>query len=1155
MPNYSKLDQIKASGQLPSPGGVALQVIRLTQKDDVTNQEIARAIKADPVLSGRVIKAANKMGTNQTRPIVSVIDAISVSGFNTLRQLVLGLSLMESNQEGQCQHFNYQDFWAHSLLTAITSQNLVSYSGVGSAEEVFILGLLGQIGSLALATAKPEEYSLVLATHSTGEQSELSKLERDHFGFDHNQLTQAMLADWGMPKIFQEVILHHENPNQSTFSEDSRNWRLANVLHVANYFSTVCLAQEPQRRKMVPKLIFNASRLGIEPDTFAMIADKSILEWQDWCKLCGIRSVEIHPFAELLEALPDVPDMQETAEEMPHSPTAFYKLRILLVDDDRVLTLQLKTLLEKAGHTVISAGNGKEGLTLVKEFSPQLIITDWVMPEMSGIEFCRALRQNPAWRNIYVFIMTSHEGMEKLVKAFDAGANDYMTKPVNSKVLLSRLRAGQRVVQLQEEMELDRKNLHKFADELAAFNHRLRKSDVNMRAILDNAPYMAWLKDTGGRYKKANKAYVNYVRLKDVDQLIGKTDFDIWPVEIAEQKRAVDAEVMLLRQQRLIEESFFEGDQPRWLEIFKTSVIDDDGNVLGTTGFARDITERKQIEAELRVAATAFESQEGMMITDANGIFLRVNHAFTAITGYTSEEVIGKNPRILSSGRHDTNFYKAMWNSINRKGGWEGEVWNRRKNGEVFPEHLIITAVKSQDGTVLNYVATLTDITMSRDAADEIKHLAFYDLLTRLPNRRLLVDRLQQAKSSSDRSGKHGALLLIDLDNFKDLNETLGHDFGDLLLQQVAQRLESCVRQGDTVARLGGDEFVVMLEGLSDDSIDAAKFTEGVGEKIVAILNQAYQLASREYRNTPSIGAALFKGHEQGTDDLFKQADIAMYQAKKAGRNTLRFFDQQMQDTIDARASLEAELGKAIENKQLQLYYQIQVDDSGRPFGAEALIRWLHPERGMVSPAQFIPLAEETGLILPIGHWVIDTACAQLKIWEANALARNLILSVNVSAKQFRQTDFVDQVKNVVQHYTINPNLLKLEITESMLLDNVDTMIVTMNALKAIGIRFSMDDFGTGYSSLQYLKRLPLNQLKIDQSFVRDLAIDKSDEAIVSTIISMAHSLRLNVIAEGVETEEQRQLLLSSGCCHYQGYLFAKPLPIRQFEALLQGAE
>jgi diguanylate cyclase (GGDEF)-like protein/PAS domain S-box-containing protein len=538
----------------------------------------------------------------------------------------------------------------------------------------------------------------------------------------------------------------------------------------------------------------------------------------------------------------------------------------------------------------------------------------------------------------------------------------------------------------------------------------------------------------------------------------------------------------------------------------------------GTTlwnGFITDITDQKKSEDELNIAAIAFESQEGMLVTDANKNILRVNMAFTSITGYTADEVIGKNPRLLNSHRHDAEFFKSMWEQIEQTSSWEGEIWNRRKNGEVYPEHLTITAVKNKSGLVTNYVAALTDITSHKAASEKIYNLAFYDPLTRLPNRRILLDRLSQALAASARSGQLGALLFLDLDHFKTLNDTLGHDVGDLLLQQVAERLKTCVREGDTVARLGGDEFVLLLENLSLHPIEAATQSEVVGNKILASLNMPYQLALHQYSCTSSIGATIFNGHALVMDELLKQADIAMYQSKASGRNALSFFDRKMQEAITTRVAMETDLRNAIEQQQFQLHYQVQVDSDGKAFGAEALIRWLHPN-GMIFPGEFIALAEETGLVIPIGRWVLETACAQLKAWQTNAHTRHLSLSVNVSAKQFRQIDFVEQVQSIVQHYGVNPTLLKLELTETMLLEHIDEIIVAMNVLKDIGIKFELDDFGTGYSSLQYLKKLPLYQLKIDQTFVHDLDSSSHDRSIVRTIIAMAHSLELHATAEGV---------------------------------------
>ncbi|MBC7455849.1 MAG: EAL domain-containing protein [Massilia sp.] len=590
----------------------------------------------------------------------------------------------------------------------------------------------------------------------------------------------------------------------------------------------------------------------------------------------------------------------------------------------------------------------------------------------------------------------------------------------------------------------------------------------------------------------------------------------------------------------------------RWFSMLVTPLLQGrDGAVIAHT----DITARRLAEADLRIAAIAFESSGGMFVTDASGTILQVNHAFTAITGYSREEAIGHKPTLLSSGRHDAAFYQAMWGCLDLQGSWEGEIWNRRKNGELYPQGLSIAAVKGQDGDITHYVASLTDITVSKAASDEIEYLAFYDPLTHLPNRRLLLERLVQVAGAGLGSGRYSVLMFIDLDNFKTLNDTLGHNTGDLLLQQVARRLEGCLRQGDTVARLGGDEFVVLVDGLSRHAGDAVRQTETLTAKILDALNAPYVLGAHRCRSTASIGATLFHdGVPVQPEELLLQADIAMYQAKHGGRNGMRFFDQGMRDTITARAQLEERLRLALEQKSFELHYQVQVDSEGRARGAEALLRWRQDDGSFVPPADFIPLAEETGLILPLGRWVLEQACIQLRAWKQHPLTRELVLAVNVSARQFHQAGFGAQVCETLAEYGIAPGRLKLELTESLLLDNIEPTIASMQALKQFGVRFSLDDFGTGYSSLQYLKRLPLDQLKIDQSFVRELVHDESDQAIVLTIVSIARSLGLGVIAEGVETEAQRTLLAQLGCQHYQGYLFARPLPAAEFMGLLDGA-
>jgi diguanylate cyclase (GGDEF)-like protein/PAS domain S-box-containing protein len=564
--------------------------------------------------------------------------------------------------------------------------------------------------------------------------------------------------------------------------------------------------------------------------------------------------------------------------------------------------------------------------------------------------------------------------------------------------------------------------------------------------------------------------------------------------------------------------------------------------------YVRNITDRKKAEADLRIAAIAFDAGDGIIITDGQGVTLSANHSFTHITGYRSDEIVGKSAFTIRSKQNDDGLLREMWNALAIHKFWQGEVWNKRKSCEDYPQWIKVTAVSNDQGEVANYVVSISDITERKTSEQTINKLAFYDPLTALPNRRLLLDRVQQFMASSNRTGHYGALLLIDLDNFKTLNDTRGHYVGDQMLLQVSSRLSMYVRDSDTIARVGGDEFVVMLGDLDSEVDMAAAQAEGVGRKILASLAEIFDLGGIEHRSSASMGATLFRGTESTYDDLFQQVDLALYQSKDAGRNTLTFFDPAMQKVVLERVALESELRKAIECNELVLHYQAQVTRDGGVSGAEALIRWCHPVHGMVPPIKFIPLAEESGLILPLGDWVLETACHQLVRWSLRPELSMLVLAVNVSAKQFYETDFVSKVLATIKRTGANADQLKLELTESLLVANVEDVIKKMETLKAHGISFSLDDFGTGYSSLSYLKRLPLDQLKIDQSFVRNILIDPNEAAIAKTIVALAHSLGLGVIAEGVETQGQRDFLAASNCHDYQGYYFSRPLPIEQFE-------
>lgn len=581
-------------------------------------------------------------------------------------------------------------------------------------------------------------------------------------------------------------------------------------------------------------------------------------------------------------------------------------------------------------------------------------------------------------------------------------------------------------------------------------------------------------------------------------------------------------------------------EETRWVHSELTFEVHptEGRRLIGTT---QDITSRKRVENDLRIAAIAFEGQEGIVITDEQRKILRINQAFTRITGYSRGEAVGKTTSLLKSGIHGGSFYKDMAEQLDSKGVWQGEIWNRRKNGEIYPEWLTITAIRSESGDVVNYVGTMLDITQRKATEAKLEHLAYHDPLTGLANRRLLLNRLQHAMVSNTRSNRFGAILFLDLDNFKTINDTSGHGKGDLILQHVAKRLQARTGKGDTLARIGGDEFALIIEDLSDQIRDSVIEVKSIANQILEEIKKPFTIEGQHFHTTASLGIELFGASHTSAEELLRQVEVAMYEAKSAGGDNACFFDPAMLNIIAARAEMEADLRNGLRQHEFRLFYQAQVNSTGKWLGAEALLRWQHPQKGMVSPAEFIPLAEETGLIVPIGKWVLHQACAQLALWQTDPAYASMTMSVNVSAKQFRQDDFVDTVLEAVTQHQIQPGSLKLELTESLLLDNVEQTITRMHILRSYGICFSLDDFGTGYSSLTYLKRLPLEQLKIDQSFVRDILVNPSDAAIVRTIVGLGKSLGLSVIAEGVEQESQRSFLQTLDCHAYQGYLFGKP--------------
>ena len=568
--------------------------------------------------------------------------------------------------------------------------------------------------------------------------------------------------------------------------------------------------------------------------------------------------------------------------------------------------------------------------------------------------------------------------------------------------------------------------------------------------------------------------------------------------------------------------------------------------------FRQMVNTLQKNEKDLKIAAIAFQTHEAIFVTDADKKIIRINKAFTRIMGYSESDILGKTPKAFGSEKQDEFFYKNFWNTVINEGKWSGEIWNRRKNGEIFPEWQTVSAVKDEQDEITHYVSFFSDITDYKLAEKEIEKLAFYDPLTELPNRRLLQERLEHELNIARRYQRAGILLFLDLDHFKHINDSLGHSIGDQLLIKTAQRLQSLLRESDTAVRLGGDEFVILVSAQDGIHADLLEQSNIIAEKVISAINKPYLIGEHELFVSASIGITLYTGIDETAETLLKRADTAMYQAKDAGRNTFRFYQHSMQEAADSRLLIEKNLRVAISKNEISLHYQPQISDDNKLIGAEALVRWKHSELGMIPPVEFIPVAEECGLIVPLGQWIIELVCQQIKRWDKQEIHIPHI-AINISAKQFHQADFVSMLVHTVFDHQIKPNRVMLEITERVFLDNLEEAIDKMNALKQNGFTFSIDDFGTGYSSLTYLKRLPFDQLKIDQSFVQGLVNQSTDVEIVKAIIVMAQSMNLNLIAEGVETAEHLKYLYEFGCHDYQGYYFSKPLPAEQLGEYIKG--
>jgi diguanylate cyclase (GGDEF)-like protein/PAS domain S-box-containing protein len=680
---------------------------------------------------------------------------------------------------------------------------------------------------------------------------------------------------------------------------------------------------------------------------------------------------------------------------------------------------------------------------------------------------------------------------------------------------------------------------------------RLLNETMEQRALLssliDASPDMIFFKDVEGRFQMVNTASAKLLG-KPAESIIGTTDLEHFPRALAEEFRAVDREVTTtretIRKTELVQH--FDGTS----EIFdtvKAPVQHADGRVLGLIGITRRVTAEHQASDRLQLAAQVFENAaEGILITSPQGIIEMVNPAFTRITGYSPDEVVGKRPDLLHSGRHDKDFYERMWSSVNAADIWQGEVWNRRKTGEVYPEWLNISPVRDEHGHVVHYLGIFSDISAVKRTEAQLEHMAHHDALTGLPNRALLNDRIDTALRRAQRADRMVAVVFLDLDRFKDINDSFGHAIGDLVLKQVAERLRETVRDEDTVARLGGDEFVILIE-----DVEHGTQTDTATERILACLHPPVTVDHQEFYVGASIGVSMFPRDGYTADALIRNADTAMYQAKRQGRNTVQRYSEQQTESARHRMRLENGLRRAVENQQFEVWFQPQVElGSGALTGFEALCRWPDADRGMIPPSEFIPVAEATGLIVPIGEFMLRATARVVTGWRAQGLNPPPV-AVNVSGRQLRRLDFLTTVCTILEEEVCRPEWLELEVTESDILKDAEPAIATLHGIREMGIGLALDDFGTGFSSLSYLKRLPIETLKIDRSFISGLPGDANDRAIVQAVLAMGRSLEMRVLAEGVETAAQVSALRLMGCTLAQGYRFGRPAQPDTFTHLL----
>ncbi|NOQ15552.1 MAG: EAL domain-containing protein [Methyloprofundus sp.] len=822
-------------------------------------------------------------------------------------------------------------------------------------------------------------------------------------------------------------------------------------------------------------------------------------------------------------------------------------LSILYVEDEDEVRDQLKTYLQRRCRKVYTAANGKKGIEAYKKHHPDIVITDILMPIMDGLKMSETIQEIAP--HVPIIITTAFEEPRYFHRSIELGVHQYVTKPIKLSVLehallkcARTLRAEAALKEIEERYRVLFKLSH-IAISVADADHGSQHLIIGKDSL--NLPMEGGLID-------CNDAFLELIGYQDIKTLqvqghniysimteASATIFnDLVHNELLVKGFSSEFELELLSQDKAV------------VPVIAQLILrySETGEPMEIWVVMRDIRERRKIEEKLRLSAKVFESsKDAIIISDQHNKIISVNSAFSDITGYAGKDVLGQNPNILQSGRHDKEFYQQLWSDLMMKGYWQGEIWNRRKSGEVFPEWISISIVYNDANEISHFIAIFSDISDKKNTEAHIQFLANYDPLTQLPNRRLFIDRLDQAIKTAAREKSRLAVLFFDLDHFKTINDSLGHSIGDQMLIEVSSRISDCMREIDSVSRLSGDEFAAVIADM--DEIGDVII---VVQKIITAIRKAFKINQYELHVTISIGISVYPNDGKNYEVLLKNADTAMYCAKNNGRDNFEFFSASMSTQALERLSLEGSLRKAVENNELLIYYQPQIQvDTGKIVGMEALLRWPHAEMGMIPPSKFIPLAEETGLINPIGKWVLQEACRQNKAWQDQGLIA-VQVAVNLSAVQFRQHNLLEIVKEALSKSGLKPCFLELELTEGLLMDCSEFNITLLREFRQLGVELSIDDFGTGYSSLSYLKRFPINKLKIDRSFCMDLPKDRDNASITSAIISLGHDLGLCVIAEGVEKIAQFNFLQAQQCDEIQGYLFSQPLPADEMQALLR---